>query len=138
MNALIGCRSTSSDREYNAVVIDLGGLFVRELENRSYAFGQSHRLDDRLYSHEYKCERVSLPKIEGDELLVPDNLVALTPLLKDLGNPDITFVRPEIPFLVVVKEGFFFEFDAEDSWGNIISYFTDTFPLDDVRKVLNA
>lgn len=138
MNVLIGCQSTSSDREYNAVVIDLGGLFVKELENRRYAFDPSHRLDDRLYSHEYHCERISLPDIEGDELLAPDDLVALAPLLKDLGNPTATFSRPEIPFMVVVKEGFFFEFDAEDSWGNIISYFTDTFSLDDGRKVLNA
>lgn len=138
MNALIGCYSTSSDREYNAVVTDLGGLFVKELENRSYAFDQSHMLDDRLYSHEYHCERISLPDVKGDELLAPDDLVALAPLLKDLGDPDVTFVQPEIPFLVVVKDDFFFEFDAEDSWGNIISYFTSRFSLAEVRSLLHA
>lgn len=38
MNVVIGCYSTTPDREYNAAVIDLGGLFVRELKNRRYAF----------------------------------------------------------------------------------------------------
>ncbi len=138
MNALIGCQSTSSDREYHAVVIDLGGLFVRELENRRYAFNRALKQDDGLYSHEYHCARVSLPDVEGDELLAPDDLVTLAPLLKDLGNPDVSFTRPEIPFLVVVKDRFFFEFDADDSWGNTISYFTDVFSLVEVGKVFHA
>ena len=49
MNAVIGCYSTHSDRYYDAAVIDLGGLFVEELENRRYAFDQAHKLDDVLY-----------------------------------------------------------------------------------------
>ena len=71
-------------------------------------------------------------------LLTPDGLVALAPYLKDCDNPRLTFEQPEISFLVVVKEGFFLEFDAEDSWGNTISYFTDTFSLEDVSEVLHA
>ena len=138
MNAIIPCYSTQSDREYNAVVIDLGGLFVKELENRRYAFNQAHRLGDALYSHEYHCKQVSLPDTNDEMLLTPDGLVALAPNLEDCGSPRLTFKQPEIPFLVVVEEGFFFEFDAPDSWGNVISYFTDIFLLEDVRKFLNA
>ena len=138
MNALIPCYTTHSDRYYNAAVIDLGGLFVKELENRRFMFDQACKLDDGLYSHEYRCARVSLPRVEEDELLGPDGLVALAPILKDLGNPTVTFSRPEIPFLVVVKDSFFFEFDAQDSWGNTISYFTDRFSLDEIRRLLSA
>ena len=137
MNALVPCYSTHSDRHYNAAVIDLSGLFIEELENRRYAFDQARKLDDALYSHEYHCNRVSLPETD-DEPLDPGGLVALAPQLKDLGNPNLTLNQPELPFLVVVTEGFFFEFDAEDSWGNVIPYFTDTFSLEDVRGVLNA
>ena len=137
VNALIPCYSTHSDRHYDSVVIELGGLFVKELENRRHVFDQAQRLDDALYSHEYHCSRVSLPETD-DEPLDPGGLVALAPQLRDFGNSGVTFKQPEIPFLVVVTEGFFFEFDAEDSWGNTISYFTDTFSLEDLRKVLNA
>ena len=138
MNAVVGCYSTHSDREYNAVVIDLSELFVKELENRRYAFDQARKLGDALYSHEYHCNQVSLPDTNDEMLLTPDGLVALAPYLKDCGSPRLTFEQPETPFLVVVKEGFFLEFDAEDSWGNTISYFTDTFSLGDVREVLHA
>ena len=138
MNALIPCYSTHSDRHYDAAVIDLGGLFVKELENRRYTFDQARKLDGELYSHEYHCNRVSLPETEDDEPLDPGGLAALAPQLKDLGNPKLTLKQPELPFLVVVAEGFFFEFDAVDSWGNVIPYFTDQFSLEDVRGVLNA
>ena len=137
MNTLIPCFSTHSDRHYNAAVIDLSGLFVRELENRRYAFDQAYKLDHALYSHEYHCNRVSLPTTD-DELLDPGGLVALAPQLRDLGHPKVTFKQPETPFLVVVKEGFFLEFDAVDSWGSTIPYFTDTFSLEDVSEVLRA
>lgn len=120
------------------VAIDLGGLFVRELENRRYAFDQALKLDDGLYSHEYHCAWVALPRTEEGTLSNPSGLVALASRLKVPDNPNVTFGLPEIPFLVVVEDGFFVEFDAEDSWGNTISYFTDRFSMDDVRKVLDA
>lgn len=138
MNALTGCQSTSNDREYNAVALDLSRLTVKVLETRRFMFDQVHKLDDGLYSHEYHCERVSLPDVKGDELLAPNDLVALALLLKDLGDPDVRFIRPEIPFLVVVENGFFFEFDSEDSWGNVISYFTDRFSFAEVRSLFHA
>ncbi len=107
MNALIGCYSERPNRKYDSITRDLSGLFVSELEHRRYAFDQALKLDSGLYSHEYHCARAALPEVEADELSDPGGLVALTPLLKDLSDPNVTFIRLEIPFLVVVKDGFF-------------------------------
>lgn len=93
-------------------------------------------VDETLYAHEYRCNRIALAEFKYDGPLTnPGGLVSFGAALAEREELEHELISPEIPFLVVVKEGFFFEFDAHDSWGNTISHFTDTFSLDDIRTL---
>ena len=136
MNVLISCYSTAPDREHDAVAADMGSLFVRELENRQFAFHNACKLDDKLYSHEYHCARLSLPVVRDEIWEAPDGLLLLSTKLSEMDLEETELTGPELPFLVVESRGFHFNFVAGDAYGNPVTYETDVFTLDDVRSVL--
>ena len=140
MWVLIGCYSPAPDRKHDAAVVDMGSLFIRELENRRFTFLQAHKLDNKLYSMEYHDNRLGIPDTEGIEGWDDPSSLGLQlfrEVMADLKvdeGPSIT--RPELPFLVTTKKGFHYNFVADDAYGNKVLYETNKFTLDDVRKML--